>query len=80
MIRATIIDGGAVWKIVVAVLIAGVGLTTLFGEAVRSAQRLQVARRDGSTAAVALNGLVIGVAAVVCAAAVVVGVLAMMHK
>jgi hypothetical protein len=75
---ATIVDFDAIWKIVLAAFAVGVGVTALFGQGALAAARIATARREGRSAAA--DGLVITLAAVVCAAAVVVGFMAMLHK
>jgi hypothetical protein len=80
MIPATIVDTTAIAKILLAVLIVGVGVTAIFGQGAAAAERLREARRDGETTAVARNGAIVGVSALVCVAALAVGVVAMTHK
>jgi hypothetical protein len=76
---ATIVDFDAIWKIVLAAFAVGVGVTALFGQGALAATRIATARREGRSGA-ASDGLMITLAAVVCAAAVVVGFMAMLHK
>ena len=68
------VDLDALWKILLAALIAGVGLTAVFGEGVAAFERA----RRGS--AVAANGLVVALVAAVCLTALAAGLLAMTHK
>jgi hypothetical protein len=68
------IDLDALWKILVAALVVGVGLTALFGEGVAALERA----RRGS--AVAGNALVVALVAAACLAALAAGLMAMTHK
>lgn len=77
---ATLIDLGALWRILVVVLVVGVGITALFGEGLVSLGRLASARRAGRGGRVALSAVTIALAAVVCVAALVAGFVAMTHK
>jgi hypothetical protein len=77
---ATIVDLSALWKILLAAFAVGVGATAVFGQGAQAAQRIADARRRGSTADLVLNGAVVGLAGLVCAAVLVVGVIAMTHK
>jgi hypothetical protein len=76
---ATIVDLDAMWKILVAAFAVGVGVTAVFGQGALAASRLAEARRERRAALLA-DGLLVGLAAVVCLAAIVIGFLAMMHK
>jgi hypothetical protein len=77
---ATIVDIHALWKILLAAFAVGVGVTAIFGEGAIAVQRVATARREGRTADVLLNGVVIAFAALVCLGAIVVGFIAMTHK
>jgi Na+/proline symporter len=77
---ATIVDLTALWKILIAVFAVGVGVTAVFGEGALAVTRIAQARRDGRSEDLILNGLLVVLAAVVCAAALVIGFLAMTHK
>ena len=77
---ATIVDFDALWKILIAVFAVGVGVTAVFGEGALAYTRIADARRRGSAGGLAGDWLLIGVAAVVCIAALVIGFLAMTHK
>jgi hypothetical protein len=79
---ATIIDLHAIWKILLAALVVGVGVTAVFGQGALAAHRLAMARRDDRArpGAILANGAVIALAGIVCAAALVVGFIAMTHK
>jgi hypothetical protein len=76
---ATIVDFDAIWKIVLAAFAVGVGVTALFGQGALAATRIAMARREGRSGAVT-DGAVIALTAVVCAAAGVLGFIAMLHK
>ena len=57
---ATIVDGGALWKTIVASLVAGVAVTFAFSLAIFGAARFAELRRDGrAVAAVAFGALAI---------------------
>jgi hypothetical protein len=73
---ATIIDFDALWKILLAALFVGVGLTALFGEGIGALTRVR--RHDGSASAV--DGAMVGLTGPACVAALVVGVWAMTQK
>jgi hypothetical protein len=77
---ATVVDLDALWKIMLVVLLAGVGLTGLYGVGIVSLERLTAARREGHAAAVVLHALTVAVAALACVAALVLGFVAMTHK
>ncbi|MGX6449338.1 hypothetical protein ACVU7I_14920 [Patulibacter sp. S7RM1-6] len=79
-VLAEIVDLDALWKIALAALCGGVGVTAVFGIGVLRGEALLAARRRGGGGAVAVNGLVVAACAVVCVAAIVAGVLAMTHK
>jgi hypothetical protein len=77
---ATIVDLDALWKILLAAFAVGVGVTAIFGEGALAAARIAAARREGRPAETGADALVVGIAAIVCVAAVVVGFVAMLHK
>jgi hypothetical protein len=77
---ATVVDTGAVLKILLAALIVGVGVTAVYGQGAQATARLARARREERTGEVVGSALVIGVAALVCVGALVVGFIAMTHK
>jgi hypothetical protein len=77
---ATVVDIAAILKILLAALVVGVGVTAVYGQAAQAAGRLARARRDGDTAEVVGSALIIGVAAVLCLAALALGFVAMTHK
>jgi hypothetical protein len=77
---ATVVDTGAVLKILLAALLVGVGVTAIYGQGAQATARLARARRDGHAGEAVSSAVVIGVAALVCVAALVVGFIAMTHK
>jgi hypothetical protein len=77
---AAIADWEALWKIAVVAFAGGVGVTAIYGFLVMRAEALERARQRGETATVAANGLLVGVCAAICIAAVVLGFIAMTHK
>ncbi len=77
---ATLVDTDALWRILVVVLLVGVGATAIFGAGVRSLEGLEHARRDGRPGAVAGHAVVLGAAAAVSLALLVLGFVAMTHK
>jgi len=77
---ATIVDVDAIWKILLAAFAVGVGVTAIFGEGAIASTRIAAARREGRSGDLLANALVIGFAAIVCLAAIVIGFIAMMHK
>jgi hypothetical protein len=58
----------------------GVGLTAVFGWVIRRAEGLASARQRRDSSAIVLNGAAACLGAVMCAAAVVIGLLAMTHE
>jgi hypothetical protein len=78
---SAVVDLAALWKIIVAVVIAGVGVTAAFGEGAIALARIARARRDGvRDVSLAASYVVVALSAVVCAAALVLGFVAMTHK
>jgi hypothetical protein len=77
---ATIVDIDAIWKILLAAFAVGVGVTAIFGEGAIAATRITAARRQGRSGATIVNALVVGLAGLVCVAAIVIGFIAMLHK
>lgn len=75
---APIIILSALWKIIVASLVAGAGVAIMFGFVVLGLERAQ--RPDSSAAARMLNYAITGLAGTFCILAVVVGVYAMTQK
>jgi hypothetical protein len=80
LVLATLIDTDALWKIVLATFAGGVGLTAIYGFLLTRAQAAAEARRRGATGAAALNSALVAACGLICAAALVVGFLAMMQK
>jgi hypothetical protein len=72
---ATIVDVHALWKILLAALVVGVGVTFLFGQGALAAERISQGR-----AVVLRDGAIIALAAVACIAALALGVVAMTSK
>jgi hypothetical protein len=77
---AAVADWEALWRIAVVAFAGGVGVTAIYGFLVMRAEALERARQRGETATVAANGLLVGVCAAICIAAVVLGFIAMTHK
>jgi hypothetical protein len=78
---SALVDLAALWKFIVAVVIAGVGVTAAFGEGAIALARIARARRDGvRDGSLAASYVVVALSAVVCAAALVLGLVAMTHK
>ena len=55
-------------------------MTAIFGFGILRGEAAEQARERGDGGAVALNGVVVAACGLVCVAAIVFGVLAMMHK
>jgi hypothetical protein len=77
---AEIVDPTAVWQTVVAALVTGIGVTTVFSIGVFAIARSIELRLDGRTVAAAGFGAVAVIAVLVSLAAVVVGVIVMTNK
>jgi hypothetical protein len=78
---ATIVDLHALWKILLAALLVGVGVTALFGQGALAAERLSGdRRREGGAGALVRDGALVMLAFAVCVAALVVGVVTMTQK
>jgi hypothetical protein len=80
MITATIVDLHAIGKILVAALLVGAGVTALFGQGALAAERLSADRSAGRSGALVRDGAIILAAALVCIAALAVGVVTMTQK
>ena len=76
---ASLVDTTALWKIVVAGVVGGVGVVMAFGFVLVGTSRLE-SMRGGSAGARTAYVLLIAIAAAFCLAALVVGVLAMTKK
>lgn len=79
-VLASVVDFAALWKIALAALCGGVGVTAIFGVGVLRGEAVERARERGDGAAVVVNGAIVAACGLVCVAAVVVGVVAMTHK
>ncbi|HEY8580850.1 MAG TPA: hypothetical protein VIL72_13255 [Beijerinckiaceae bacterium] len=77
---ASVVDTGALLNVVWVSLAAGVGLSLVFSVTIAGAARASLHRRDGRTAAAMAWSIVASVCALVCAAAVILGVIVMLHK
>jgi hypothetical protein len=77
---AEIVDPTAVWQTIVAALVAGIGVTTVFSIGVFAIGRSIEHRLDGRTTAAAGFGAVAVVAVLASLAAVVVGIIVMTTK
>jgi hypothetical protein len=73
-----LIDWSALLKILLVALCGGVGVTAIFGFGVLRLEAFDDARSQGRGGAA--NLVVVGLCGAVCLAAVVIGILAMMHK
>jgi amino acid transporter len=80
LMLATVVDTGAVLKILLGALIVGAGVTAISGLGVRATARIGRARRQGHTGEVVGDAFMIAIAAFVCLAALAVGFIAMTHK
>lgn len=77
---AALVDTEALWKILLAALAGGVGLTAVFGFGILRYEDLRAAREQGDTGAIVAAVAVLAVCAAVCVGALVVGFLAMTKK
>jgi hypothetical protein len=80
---ATIVDFHALWKILLAALAVGVGVTFLFGQGALAAERITQARASNaptSATSTVRDGALVTLAAAACIAALVLGVVAMTNK
>jgi hypothetical protein len=80
---ATIVDFHALWKILLAALVVGVGVTFLFGQGALAAERLTQARSGNhptSTLSYLRDATLITLAAAACIAAIILGIVAMTNK
>jgi hypothetical protein len=77
---AVVVDGDALLQVLWVSFVAGIGLTLAFSLAIASGARAGQARRSGSTSGAAAWYVVTGVCGLLCAAAVVLGVLVMLSK
>jgi hypothetical protein len=74
---ATIVDVHALWKILLAALLVGVGVTALFGQGAAAAERLS---GDRSAGAAVRDSAIVALTAAVCLAALVLGAITMTQK
>jgi hypothetical protein len=77
---ASIVDGEALLQVVWVSALAGIGLTGAFSVAIAAAARAGQARRSGSAASAAAWYACTGICALLCGAAVVMGVIVMLSK
>ena len=77
---AEIVDTTAVWQTIVAALVAGIGVTSVFSIGVFAIARSIELRLDGRMVAAAAFGAIAAAALVVCTGAIVVGVIVMTSK
>jgi hypothetical protein len=77
---ATIVDTQVLWKLVVSALVAGVGITAVFGLAIYGGTRFLDFRREGREAASWAFGAVTLLALAGFAAAVAYGIVVMANK
>lgn len=80
---ATIVDFHALWKILLAAAVVGIGVTFLFAQGALAAERLthhRAGQRPLRAAAVFRDGTLITLATAACIAAIVLGVVAMTNK
>jgi hypothetical protein len=77
---AAIVDTTALWKTVVASLIAGVGVTLIFSVAILGIARFVDLNRDGRAVAATAFGTLAILALVACVGGIVLGVVVMTQK
>ena len=77
---ATLVDTAALAKVVVASLIAGVGVTVAFAFAIVGATRFTEMRQNARTVEAGAFAVLATVALVTCVAAIVVGIVVMTTK
>ena len=77
---ASVIDTGALLNVVWVSLVAGVGLAFVFSVTIAGAARASLYRRDDRQVAATAWTIVAFLCGLVCAAAVVAGVIVMLHK
>ena len=80
VIADAIVDWAALGKVVVASLIAGVGITLFFSFAIIGATRFAEMRRDQRAGGATVYAMVAALGAVVTVGAVVVGIIVMTKK
>jgi hypothetical protein len=77
---ATIVQTDVLWKLIVAALAAGIGITAVFAVAIYGSTRFLDFRREGRDAAAWAFGAVAALAVGVFAAAVAFGIVVMTNK
>jgi hypothetical protein len=77
---ATIVDTTALWRTVVTAFVAGVGVTFAFSIAILGTARFIDLGRDGRTGAATAFAALAALALIVCAGAIVLGVVVMTQK
>ena len=77
---ASVVDTGALLNVVWVSIAAGVGLSLVFSVTIAGAARASLHRRDGRTTAAMAWSVVASLCALICAAAVILGVIVMLHK
>jgi hypothetical protein len=77
---ATLVDWSALGKVVVASLIAGIGITVAFALAILGATRFADMRRDARPIEAGAFAVVAAVALAACLAAIIVGIVVMTTK
>jgi hypothetical protein len=77
---ASVIDGAALLRVIWVSLVAGIGLSLVFSAAIAAGSRAGQSRRSGATAGAVGWYVVTGACALLCTAAVVLGVVVMLSK
>jgi hypothetical protein len=77
---ATIVDGAALVRVIWVSLAAGIGLTLVFSAAIAAGSRAGQCRRSGATVGAVGWYVATGACALLCTAAVVLGVIVMLSK
>lgn len=77
---ATVIDTGALLNVIWVSIVAGVGLAVVFSVTIAGAARSSHFKREGRTGAANAWGVIAALCGVVCMAAVIAGVIVMLHK
>jgi hypothetical protein len=77
---ATIVQTDVLWKLIVAALVAGIGITAVFAVAIYGSARFLDFRREGRDVAAWTFGAVAALAVAAFAAAVAFGIVVMTNK
>jgi cation transporter-like permease len=77
---ATIVQTDVLWKLIVAALVAGIGITAVFGVAIYGSARFLDFRREGRDVAAWALGALAALAVAAFAAAVAFGIVVMTNK